>query len=121
MSTRNPGLIKNYKASGTIGKYLIVKPGASTGLVAVASAATDKIIGVLSEVDAADGERADVIRSGIAPVIYGETIAAGDLLTSDANGKAVTTSTGNTRILGIAEVAGVADDIGSVMICPGVF
>lgn len=48
-------------------------------------------------------------------VVYGGTVAAGALLASDANGKAVTAATGN-YIVGKAIVAGVAGDVGRMSI-----
>lgn len=122
---RNPGLQKSYAAEGVIGAYLIVKFGAADGGVLVAAAATDKLIGVTDRIAAAaSGDRIDVIRSGIAEVTYGGTVAAGDLLTSDASGRAITATAAagsNVRVIGVAEVAGVVGDIGSMLIDPGSF
>lgn len=120
MSIRTPGLIKAYDPETAIAAYTIVKFGTTEDQVVEAAAATDKLIGVSSEIDSAVGDRCDVIRSGIAPVLYGGTVAAGDLLTSNANGHAIATTTASNRIIGIAEVAGVAGDRGSVLICPGI-
>lgn len=120
MSIRTPGLIKAYNAESAVAAYTICKFGTTEDQVVEAAAATDKLIGVSSEIDSAIAERCDVIRSGIAPVLYGGTVAAGDLLTSDANGHAVATTTASDRIIGIAEVAGVDGDRGSVFISPGI-
>lgn len=121
---RNEILNKNYTAEGAIGAYRIVKFGAADGGVVAAAAATDKLIGVNDRIAfAASGDRGDIVRVGIAEVEYGGTVAAGDLLTSDASGRAVVAApaTGaNARIIGIAEVAGVVGDIGSMLIAPGV-
>lgn len=122
---RNPGLQKSYSAEGAIGAYRIVKFGAADGGVLQAAAATDKLIGVIDRIPAAaSGDRVDVIRSGIAEVEYGGTVAAGDLLTADASGRAIvaTAAAGsNVRVIGVAEVAGVVSDIGSMLIDPGSF
>ena len=71
---------------------------------------------------AASGDRIDVVRSGMTPVIYGGTVAAGDLLTSDASGRAVTAAPGagvNAYVIGQAEIAGVVGDIGSMTVFAG--
>jgi hypothetical protein len=110
----NNGLTKNYNAAGTIAPYTIVKPGSNDYDVVAAAAATDKIIGVTTEVGAVSGEPCDVIHDGIADVKLGGTVTRGDLITSDANGNGVTAApaTGaNARIVGIALVSGVAGDV----------
>lgn len=122
---RNPGLIKNYSAEGAIPAYRIFKFGAADGGILVAAAATDKLIGVTDRIAAAvSGDRVDGTRSGIAEVEYGGTVAAGDLLTADASGRAIAAAAAagsNVRVIGVAEVAGVVGDIGSMLINPGSF
>jgi len=122
---RNHGLIKNYTAEAAIGAYRIVKFGAADGGVLVAAAAGDKVIGINDRLAAAvAGDRIDVIRSGIAEVEYGAAVAAGDLLMSDASGRAIVAAAAagtNVRVIGMAEVAGVLGDIGSCMVEPGTF
>jgi hypothetical protein len=118
MSDRNTVLIRNYETNGTIGKYRIVKFHTADRVVAQAAADSDMLIGVNNDVDIASTDsRADIIRAGLAPVVYGGSVTRGDLLTSDANGKAVTAGDGD-RAIGIAEISGVADDIGSVFLYP---
>jgi hypothetical protein len=122
---QNPGLIKNYSAEGAIPAYRIVKFGAADGGVLVSAAAADKHVGVNGRLAAAvAGDRIDITRTGIAEVEYGGNVAAGDLLTSDASGRAiVATAAGaaNIRIAGVAEVAGAVGDIGSMLVQPGSF
>ncbi len=115
----NPVLTKSFLAEAAITKYRIVKPGSADGQVLQAAAVGDAMIGVANEIDAAIGERIDVVLVGIADVEYGGTIARGDLLTSDANGKAVAAAPAagtNNRIVGVALVAGVSGDIGSCVV-----
>ena len=122
---RNPGLIKNYSAEGVIPAYRIFKFGAADGGILVAAAATDKLAGVTGRIAAAvAGDRIDGARSGIEEVEYGGTVAAGDLLTADASGRAIAVTAGagaNVRVIGVAEVAGVLGDIGSMLVQPGSF
>ncbi|MBE9102767.1 capsid cement protein [Vacuolonema iberomarrocanum] len=118
MSIRDYGHVRNYEADGAIGAYRIFKPGTAEGQIAAAAAATEPLLGVTTDIDAADGERVDGVRSGFAPVIYGGNVAVGDWLTSDANGAAVATTADGANVLGRAEVAGVAGDRGSVFLTP---
>ena len=108
----------NYTAQGAIGKHLLVKFGTADKAVTLATAATDKIIGCTSDIDALDGEPCDVFRHKIARVIYGAAVTKGDALTANAAGRAVPTVTPLDRAIGIAEITGIAGDIGSVAIFP---
>lgn len=114
--------IKNYTAGGAIAKYRIVKFSAD-GSVVQGAAATDALIGVVDIPGAAvSGNRVDVVRDDLTLVEYGDTVTRGDLLTSDANGKAVTAAPAagvNNRIIGIAEVSGVAGDIVYLFVTAG--
>jgi hypothetical protein len=116
----NPILIKTYIAEAAVLPFRIVKWGAADGQVLPAAAATDKPIGVSDNIGQATvNGRVDVVRAGVTEVQYGGTVTRGDLLVSDANGKAVTAAPGagtNHQIIGRAEKSGVLDDIGEVMI-----
>lgn len=113
----NPTLIKNYEAGGAVPIYSLVKFGANDYTVVVATAATDRVIGV-SDILGAEiaTERLDVNRAGIVPVIYGGTVTRGDKLTSNATGQAITSTAGTDKIIGFAEISGVVGDIGAVLI-----
>jgi len=111
-----------YKAEVAISKYHLVKPGSTEGTATIASSATDALLGVTTDIDANAGETVDVAYSDIGLVQAGGTIAAGDPLTSDANGaavKAAPAAGANNRIVGFAKNAGVAGDIINVFISPG--
>lgn len=118
-----PILRKAYGTETAIGQYLLVAPGAADFNVRLATASTDKLMGTSGRMGAAVvGDRIEVTRLGIDEVMYGGTVAAGDALTCDALGRAVTAAPGagvNARIVGYAEVAGVLGDIGKVFIAPG--
>lgn len=119
---RTDGLAKAFTAGGAIPARIIVKPHSTAGEVVAGAAATDKLIGISTEVAAASGDRVDVFLSGIADVIYGGNVAAGDLVTADASGYAVAAAPAagvNNRVIGTAMVTGVSGDIGAVLICPG--
>jgi hypothetical protein len=114
---------RSFKAAGAIGDRLIVKYTANRGEVAQASAATDKLAGVVELGADAGGDIVDVAREGMGKVTAGGVVAAGDLLTSDGAGKAVTAAgvAGETVfVIGQAEEPGVANDIIHYTIAPSV-
>jgi len=119
MSWSNQGLQKAYVASGAIPAYSAVKAGATANTVALATAATDKIIGAVGELPVVDLERVDVILDGIADLRAGGTIAAGDLLTAAAGGAVVAATTGD-RTIGMALAAAVSGDRLPVLLNQGV-
>lgn len=114
------GMSVGYLAEAAVNRYRICKFGTGDKTVIQAAAATDKLIGVSCQINSGINDTCDVWRSGIRKVVYGGTVAKGDLLTADANGKAVATTTASDRIIGVAEISGVADDIGSVCISEGI-
>lgn len=134
----NPTLTKNFTAEAAITKRRIVKLGTADGQVVPAAAATDALIGIAAELDAAITTRVDVHVAGIAEVELGGTVTRGQLVTADASGRAVAatrhTHTENTagtytqsattgvgsgeRAIGFALVSGVVGDIGTVLIAP---
>ncbi|QDL55927.1 capsid cement protein [Rhodoferax aquaticus] len=121
----NPLLAVNFIADAAISNNRLVKFGTGDRNVAVATAATDSIIGVVNEMPAgiATGERVDVVRVGIAWVEAGAAITRGSLITSDAVGRAVTAAPAagvNNRIIGVAdESATAAGDVIRFVIEPG--
>lgn len=110
-------LTLNRTASGAITAYRIVKPDGD-GKVAQCSAKADAACGVAGIVGAADKQRIDINYAGLVPVEYGGAVTAGDLLMSDAQGRAVTAD--NTcRVIGVANEDGAgAGVIGSMVIAP---
>lgn len=119
----NPGLIKTRTASGAIAGRRLVAHGAADGLVVQAATAGAALCGVSERIDAAATEQVDVIMTGLAQVVYGAAVALGDPLTSDATGKAIPAAPGagvTMRIIGYADLAGVAGDYGRVLIAPGI-
>ncbi len=120
----NPKIIKTYKAGATITQFRIAKVGADDDHVIQGAAATDKLMGVVDipgapAITSVAEEPVDVIHSGIAMVEAGGTVAFGDLVTSDASGKAVAAApaTGvNNRTVGVAQQAAVSGDIFPVLV-----
>lgn len=119
----NIATVRNFKAEAAIAAFTLIKVGANDMGALAAAAVSDKIIGVSTDIAAAINERCDVILDGVADVLYGGTVARGDLLTSDASGRAVTAAPGagtNNRIVGAALISGVVGDVGQVLISVGV-
>ncbi|MEQ8318759.1 MAG: DUF2190 family protein [Rhodospirillales bacterium] len=134
----NPLLTKNFTAGAAVTKRRIVKFGSADYTAIQAAATGDAMFGVSAELDAASGERFDVHVAGVAEVEYGGNVTRGELLTADADGKAVavtrhthaenaagtyaqdaeTGAASAVRVIGTAMVSGVDGDIGSVQINP---
>lgn len=87
----------------------------STTTVVLASVAGQKVAGFLQN-DPASGAAANVQLFGIAKAIYGGTVAAGDDIIVDADGKAIAAGNNTGYVIGRALVAGSANEIGSVLI-----
>lgn len=111
-------------AEATVEGYRIVKAGTAVGTCVKAAAATDKLLGTSDGDDAgiisfAAGDAVDVAVGPVGKVRLGGTVAVGDILTSNADGKAIATTTAGNRYIGLAEVAGVADDVITYLRSPG--
>ena len=114
--SHNPVLTKTYSAGGGIAARTIVKFAASDLTVVAAAAAADLAIGVNDVLAVVSGERADIHLSGVVDVVYGGAVTRGQALTSDATGRAIAASNAGEICIGFAEVSGVANDIGSVLL-----
>lgn len=123
MTNRTHTLVNTFVAGGAISHGILVKPGGTAGQVVAAAAATDKIVGVAYVVDpdgaASSGEVLDVVQGGVADCKAGGVIAAGDLLTADASGQVIATTTAGNRLIGVAQTAAASGDLIPVLVCPG--
>lgn len=98
--------------------YIVAVDTANDSSVILAAAATDPIVGVLQNKPKA--AQAAIYRFiGTSKVIAGGTITRGDFVTSDANGKAVTTTSSSNATLGIALMSAVSGDIFEVQLAVG--
>lgn len=97
-------------------QFYIVKQH-TDGTMILAAAGTDKIVGVLQNKPAI-GAAANVRIGGTTKVIAGGTIAVGAFVTSDASGKAVSTSSTSDYVLGkyLGSAAAASGDIIEVQI-----
>jgi hypothetical protein len=114
------GFIKHYTAQGEIPQNRIVAFGASEGSVKLATSDAG-IFGVSGIRGAKDGAGLDVYLDQFRPVKFGGTIAFGDPVTADAQGRAVKAqpAPGATMfIIGFAQASGPEGAIGDVHISP---
>lgn len=114
------GLITAFVAAGAVSQYRLMAFGEEANTAKQATATTDKLIGVSTRLNQTAGEHIDIVRSGIAPVMYGEALKRGDWVTADVQGRAVK-ATDKQACIGIAEQDGDADDLGAIFITHGIF
>lgn len=117
----NPVLEKEVKAKTAVTKYRIVKKDTDEDAVSHATAVADKMYAV-AQTGGAIGERVRITVAGIGKVEYGGTVVQGDLLTTDASGRAVAAAPAagvNNRVIGVAMGDYVLNDIGNVLLAPG--
>ncbi len=118
----NPILTSSFVAEAAINKYRIVKHGAADGGVVPAGAVNDAMFGVATEIDAAIGQRVDVIIVGEALIESGSVITRGMALTADFFGRAtpaVPAAGVNNRIIGFALASATVGDIIPMLLSPG--
>ena len=81
------------------------------GTVRTATAVGDSIIGTgVNETTLAIGDRIDVARQGLPPVVAGAAFNAGVWLTTDGTGRAILSSTATDSRIGRAAIAATAAD-----------
>lgn len=98
-------------AEAVVNDYRIVKAGVNPATCVQAAAAADKLLGTSDELVTQIGDVVDVAVGPVPKVRLGGNVVVGDWLTSDANGKAIATTTAGHQVIGRAEVAGAADDV----------
>ena len=121
-----PALNATFKAYDTglaTAQFCLVKL-TSQGIVDVAAAATDAVVGVVDNVPyAAVGSDVTVIMLGEAKVKIGGAVAVGNRLAADASGYGVALTPGNTTVnysVGFALEDGETNDIIRICVLPQV-
>ena len=110
-------IARAFNAGAAITAYSIVKFDTVEGQVILATANTDSLLGAVGQLGAnAAGETVEVQMSSQERVVLGGTVTRGDMLTSDANGKAVSITNAATQAasvftIGQALQSGVSGDI----------
>lgn len=103
-------LFRSRVAEAAVERHRIIVAGTADMSCIKASAATQRLLGTSDELDHVTGELVDLAVSQVPKVVLGGTVVAGDWLTSDANGRAIATTTTGHQVIGRAEIAGVAND-----------
>lgn len=120
MSAHSPSRVQTFKATAAMGRGLAVKAGADRQHMSVCSAATDKIMGLSNTAPTEADESMEVcLPGGGAKGKLGGTVSAGDLLTSDGDGKLIATTSAADRYIAMAMEDGVANDLIAVEVVAG--
>lgn len=117
------GFIDSRATPAAVAPYAIVAFNGTRGQVRQAAADTDPLAGIADSMGSTPGGMADVQLTQIADARAGGTLAAGDRVTADANGravKAVKRAGFAVSYIGFAQEPAVADDIFPVLLAPGV-
>jgi hypothetical protein len=117
----NQLLTKSFYSALAIAPYLLTK--SSAGGAALASAATDALLGSSGAMGVQAGGMLDVMQVGFDEVTSGGVITDGDPLTSDAQGRAIKAVPGVgviTRIIGFARADANLGDIFHFQVAHGV-
>lgn len=115
----NPGIYKTLNAEGDIAPWRICAHGAEDYAAKQATGPTDALMGTTDELGKQPNGRVDVCMGGQPEVEAGGALAAGDPLTSDADGKAVRADATGQRLIGFAMTSAVAGDIITYQFAPG--
>lgn len=117
-----PLLTKSFRvALAVLGNRIVA--AVADGVVATAAANTDPSIGISDAVGAEADGMVDLTQVGWAELKLGGAVSAGDLLTSDADGrgvKAVPVAGTEVRVAAIAMADGELDEIIPVLVAPSV-
>lgn len=109
-------------AQAATAAFLILKHGTVDNSAALASAATDLLVGTNDSLAKDAGELIDYPTSGTGEVKLGGNVTRGQPITADAASKGVYANPAagvNNRIIGYALQSGVADDVIDYQIAPG--
>ncbi|AZV77939.1 DUF2190 domain-containing protein [Parasedimentitalea marina] len=118
-----PTFIRAYPAGAAVAGYRIVmfSDAASSNTITQADSNTASSLGVSDAMGSELDGMCDVHRDGLVHVELGGTVAAGDPLTSDGEGKAIAAiaATATTiRIVGFADEPGVTGDVIDAFLSP---
>jgi predicted amidohydrolase YtcJ len=109
-----------FKADAAIAKGKAVTIGSDSNHVAVASDAADKMVGIVQASASAAEDLVEVaLPGGGAKALVGGNVAAGDLLTTNADGELIATTTATDRYIAMALESGVDGDLIAVEVVAG--
>ncbi len=107
------------KVDAAIAIGLIVKKGTDEDHVAVSTAATDKLVGIVQDTSTVAEQDTQVAVAGQAKIKLAESVVFGDFLTSDGAGAAIKPNNANENIIAKAMQDGSSGDLISCIICHG--
>jgi hypothetical protein len=116
---RSDVLIKTYNAPAAIPGYSLITFAAGINNIETANAATDPLLGLTTSVGSQDNGRCDVIMAGVSEALMGDTVTKGQVLTTDASGRAIPATADTDRVIGIALADAVVDDIAAILVAQG--
>lgn len=113
MASSSEQRMLTFKAgAATLQEFRAVKFGSSDKHVVKSSAATDKHVGISQNAGVSADDPIEVaLPGGGGKAKLGGTVTRGDALTSDANGKLITTTTAGDQVVAKAMASGVLDDV----------
>lgn len=118
----NKTRFESYLAQAITAGGLILKHGTADGTAALATAATDALLGAADIMadgsSKAVGDMVDVHVGEFGYVVAGAAVTPGDRLTANASSKAIATVTVGNRVIGFAEQSGAADDVIKFRVAP---
>ncbi len=115
MASHSQPRVLTFTSTAAIAKGKSVTLDATGKLVTAANAKTDKQIGIAMNAATAAGEKVEVaLNGGGAKGLLGNTVSAGDLLSSTTGGALIATTTAADRWVAVAMEDGVANDLISV-------
>ena len=121
MAISTPGLVISLEAASDLSasQYCFLKQSTTALRVALSTADTDAIIGVLQNKPSGVGRAATVMVSGVSRVVASAAITAGAFVKPTTGGKAVATTTADDQAVGIAlTTVANANEIVSVLLVP---
>ncbi len=120
MASYSEPRILTYKAAAAQAAYTAVKAGTDRAHVAIASAKTDKQIGIAQSAPTAADDPIEVaVMGGGAKAKLGGSVSMGDLLSATTDGTLIATTTAADRWIAVAMEDGVTDDVIGVEIQAG--
>lgn len=115
MSSHSKSRVQTFKAGGAIAKGKSVKIGADREHVVAGAANTDGLIGIAQNAAANAEDLVEVaLPGGGAKALAKESITAGKLLTSNADGALEQTNASGDRVIGMAMEDAAAGDLFAV-------
>lgn len=123
-----PEEIRSAVAEETLAAYRVLTNGATAGTVKHATAASDNLLGITLDTNGSDpsdmvlaDDDVDYAVKGDIPAEYGDTVTAGQFLTSDSIGRVVPCDADGENIIAKALVDGIVGDVKGVEMVQGTY